>query len=464
MFKIRIFFLAFLLSPVFSLIAIAQQKNNNDTTYQQLNLFGDVFEKIRAQYVEEPGDDKLVQAAIDGMLSSLDPHSSYLTEKDYKDMQIQTRGEFGGLGIEVSMENGIVKVISPIDDTPAARAGVQPGDLIISINKEDIYGLTLKDAVEKLRGPVDSKVTLTIKRGDQDPFDLNLVRASIKIQSVRSNIYNGDIGYVRLTSFTEQSTPGLTSALKKIQDDTKGKLKGLVLDLRNNPGGLLDQAISVSDTFLDKGEIVSTRGRDPQQSDRYNAKAGDLLNGLPLVVLINDGSASASEIVAGALQDHQRAVIMGTKSFGKGSVQNIIPIPGHGAIRLTTQRYYTPSGRSIQLTGIEPDIKVEQARIESLGDPNKERHEASLRGALNNPNGLTPEALKNSTTPKTEPIDAAGKTNPDALKTAVPSDKNPKASSSSTEIKLEDDYQLMRAVDLLEGLNLFQNKLANKSN
>ena len=382
-------------------LSAAVGQSNNDTstnTYQQLNLFGDVFEKIRSDYVEPVSDDKLVEAAINGMLTSLDPHSSYLNPKDWEDMQVQTKGEFGGLGIEVTMENGLIKVVSPIDGTPAAKAGIQPADLIIQIDGKPILGMTLSQAVDKMRGPVDSKIVLTVRRGKQAPFDVTLQRAVIKIESVHSQLIDKSIGYVRITSFSEQTTSGLQDAITKIKADAGGKLQGLVLDLRNNPGGLLDQAIGVVDTFVDKGEIVSTRGRDPSQAQRYNATPGDMVDGLPIVILINGGSASASEIVAGAMQDHHRAILLGTRSFGKGSVQTIIPIPGHGAIRLTTARYYTPSGRSIQAKGIEPDIHVEQAKVEVIAGP-QFRSEAELPGALQNIGGTAPDDSGNGQAP-----------------------------------------------------------------
>src|SRR6185312_3740015 len=320
---------------------------NTAETYKQINLFGDVFELARSNFVDQVGDDTLIEGAINGMLTSLDPHSNYLNAKNFDDMKVQTRGEFGGLGIEVSMENGLVKVVSPIDDTPAARAGLRPGDLITNLNGEAVQGLTLPEAVEKMRGPVNSDITLTIRREGRDPFDVKLTRANIKIQSVRSHLQGSDVGYIRITSFNEQTDVGLNAAMKNLKQQANNKLSGIILDLRNNPGGLLDQAVAVSDAFLDKGEIVSTRGRRAEDAQRYDARQGDIANGLPVVVLINGGSASASEIVAGALQDHHRAILVGTKSFGKGSVQTIIPLPGHGAMRLTTARYYTPSGRSI---------------------------------------------------------------------------------------------------------------------
>src|SRR5947199_4819465 len=356
---------------------------NTAETYKQLNLFGDVFEIVRNYYADDVKDDQLVEGAINGMLTALDPHSNYLNSKNFNDMKVQTRGEFGGLGIEVSMEAGMVKVVSPIDDTPAAHAGLKPGDLITHLNGDAVQGLTLQEAVDKMRGPENSEITLTIRREGREPFDVKLTRAKIKIQSVRSHLEGKDIGYVRITSFNEQTDVGLTNAIKSLKQQANNKLAGLVLDLRNNPGGLLDQAVAVSDAFLDKGEIVSTRGRRSDDAQRYNARPGDVVSGLPVAVLINGGSASASEIVAGALQDHHRAILLGTKSFGKGSVQTIIPLPGHGAMRLTTARYYTPSGRSIQAKGIEPDILVDLAKIEKVTQ-GAIRHEADLRGALKN--------------------------------------------------------------------------------
>src|SRR3981189_234188 len=344
-------------------VGAASSSSNTQDTYKQLNLFGDVFELVRNGYVDDVKDDTLVEGAINGMLTSLDPHSNYLNSKNFTDMKVQTRGEFGGLGIEVSMENGLVKVVSPIDDTPAAHAGLKPGDLITHLDGNPVQGLTLPEAVEKMRGPVNSDINLTVRREGQEPFDVKLTRAIIKIQSVRSHLEGNNIGYIRVTSFNEQTDVGLNNAMKNLKQQADNKLIGIVLDLRNNPGGLLDQAVAVSDAFLEKGEIVSTRGRRADDAQRYNARAGDIATGLPMAVLINGGSASASEIVAGALQDHHRAVLIGTKSFGKGSVQTIIPLAGHGAMRLTTARYYTPSGRSIQARGIDPDIVVEAAKI-----------------------------------------------------------------------------------------------------
>ena len=441
----------FVLAPA---VGIAQNKTSE--TYRQLNLFGEVFERVRADYVESVSDEQLVEAAINGMLTSLDPHSSYLNAKNFRDMQVQTRGEFGGLGIEVTMENGLVKVVSPIDDTPAAKAGIKPGDYITHLNGEPVLGLTLNEAVEKMRGPVNTDLKLTIRRQGKEPFDVAVTRAQIKIESVRSHMEGNDVGYIRITTFNEQTDTGLTKAMQKLREQSSGKLKGIVLDLRNNPGGLLDQAVAVSDDFIEKGEIVSTRGRRADETQRFNARPGDISNGLPMVVLINGGSASASEIVAGALQDHHRAVLLGTKSFGKGSVQTIIPLPGHGAMRLTTARYYTPSGRSIQAKGIEPDIEVPQAKVEVI-DEGQRRREADLRGALRNPDvqqsGTTPPAGAPGQTPGPSSDDPghAPNANPNA---APGADGAPPNGAPG-------DYQLARAVDLLRGVALFSERSVN---
>ena len=372
-------------------------------------------------------DKELIEAAINGMLSDLDPHSSYLNAESFQDMQVQTKGSFGGLGIEVTMENGFVKVVSPIDDTPAFKAGIQAGDFITHLDEEPVLGLTLSEAVDKMRGEVGSEIKLTIRREDEEPFDITIVRDVIRIQSVRSRV-EGNVGYLRITTFNQQTAPGLEMAVAGIEEELGDELIGYVLDLRNNPGGLLDQAIAVSDAFLEKGEVVSTRGRTADDSSRFNAESGDLAGGLPIVVLINGGSASASEIVAGALQDHGRAIIMGTQSFGKGSVQTIIPLPGHGAMRLTTQRYYTPSGTSIQATGIVPDIEVRQARLEEV-DTAQRRRESDLRGALDNGNGQEPE--------------------------------DGEAEAENGEDRALEDYQLARALDLLRGLALYDRRGAN---
>src|SRR5450830_1218152 len=354
-------------------------------TYRQLNLFGDVFERVRADYVEKPDDSKLIESAINGMLTGLDPHSSYMDSKSFRDMQVQTRGEFGGLGIEVTMEDGLIKVVAPIDETPAAKAGILANDLITKLDDDQVQGMTLNQAVEKMRGPVNTKIKLTIMRKGQDkPIEVSLTREVIRVRSVRSQVEGEDVGYIRMTQFTEQTTDGLKKAITDISAKVgKDKLKGYILDLRNNPGGLLDQAISVSDAFLQKGEIVSTRGRTAEETRRFNARSGDLTKGKPMIVLINGGSASASEIVAGALQDHRRATLVGTRSFGKGSVQTIIPLgSGNGALRLTTARYFTPSGRSIQAKGISPDIEVLQDVPDELKAKTDTKGEASLRGHL----------------------------------------------------------------------------------
>lgn len=402
--------------------------NDRSDTYKQLNLFGDVFERVRAQYVDEIDDKTLIENAINGMLVSLDPHSGYLNEDSFEDMQVRTRGEFGGLGIEVTMENGLVKVVSPIDDTPAFRAGIQASDYIIQIDEEAVMGMTLNDAVEKMRGKVGTDIKLVIRReGEADPIDVTLKRDVIRIKSVRHEVKENSVGYIRITTFNQNTDAGVREAVDSIKKQLGNKLIGYVLDVRNNPGGLLDQAIAVSDDFLDKGEIVSTRGRNERDTKRDNASSGDIAEGLPIVVLINGGSASASEIVAGALQDHKRAIVLGTQSFGKGSVQTVIPLPGHGAMRLTTARYYTPSGRSIQAKGIEPDIIVEQAKIETMAT--RRFSEADLRGALD-------------------------------------SKKEPKATQDgATGVTPEEeqvDYQLLRGVDLIRGLSLYGGEGAAK--
>ncbi|MHC8508828.1 MAG: S41 family peptidase [Rhodospirillales bacterium] len=394
---------------------------NDAETYRLLNLFGDVFERVRSEYVERPSDKELIESAITGMLTSLDPHSAFMNAEIFKEMQVQTRGEFGGLGIEVTMDKGVIKVVSPIDDTPAYRAGIQAGDLVSHLDGEAVLGMTLSDAVDRMRGRIGSDIRLTVLRGEEDPFDVTITRDSIQIQSVRSRLED-DIFYIRITSFSEQSESGVRRAMDKLRGELGGDPQGIVLDLRNNPGGLLDQAVKVTDAFLGKGEIVSTRSRDLDGAQRFNAREGDLASGTPMVVLINGGSASASEIVAGALRDHRRAIVMGVKSFGKGSVQTIIPLGSQGAMRLTTARYYTPSGVSIQATGIEPDIIVEQARVEAIERP-KQRREEDLRGAL--------EAE--------DPDETAGP-----------------ASETAAAPERPADYQLQRALDLLRGVALFQ--------
>ncbi len=352
--------------------------------YKQLSLFGDVFERVRTDYVEKPDDGKLVESAINGMLTGLDPHSSYMDAKSFRDMQVQTRGEFGGLGIEVTMEDGVIKVVAPIDETPAAKAGVMANDFITHIDDEPVQGLTLNQAVDKMRGPVNTKIKLKIMRKGQDkPVEMTLTRDVIRVLSVRSHSEGDDVGYIRITQFNEQATTGLKKAIADLTAQDGDKIKGFILDLRNNPGGLLDQAISVSNAFLNRGEIVSTRGRNADETQRFTARPGDLTKGKPVIVLINGGSASASEIVAGALQDHKRAIMVGTRSFGKGSVQTIIPLgSGNGALRLTTARYFTPSGRSIQAKGIVPDIEVLQDVPEELKARADTTSEATLRGHL----------------------------------------------------------------------------------
>jgi len=362
--------------------AWAQDGGRSDT-YRLLNLFGDIFERVRAEYVEPVSDRDVIENAINGMLQGLDPHSSYMNPRSFRDMQVQTRGEFGGLGIEVTQENGYVRVISPIDETPAARAGVKPGDVITHLNGQSTQGLTLQEAVDQMRGERGTTIRLTIRRdGERNPVEISLTRDVIRPQVARFRLEGNDIAYVRLSAFNEQTEAALRRAVAQMRQQAGTNLKGLILDLRNNPGGLLDQAVQVSDDFLEQGEIVSTRARRAEDAQRWNARAGDIAQGLPMVVLINSGSASASEIVAGALQDHRRAVVMGVKSFGKGSVQTVMPIPGQGAIRLTTARYYTPSGRSIQATGIEPDIEVLAARPDPNA-PQRDR-EADLRRSLRN--------------------------------------------------------------------------------
>lgn len=414
---------------------VAQEAEVEESVYQQLDLFGDIFERIRAQYVEEVPTEDLVTAAINGMLTSLDPHSSYLSAKDFEDMQVQTKGEFGGLGIEVTQEEGYIKVISPMDDTPADKAGILAGDYITHVNGEALLGLMLDDAVEKMRGPIGSEIIITIVReGTAEPFDVSIIRDTIKLTAVRGRVV-GETIVLRITTFNDQTTSGMIEELNKGVEELGGieNLDGVVLDLRNNPGGLLNEAISVSDAFLEKGEIVSTRGRVAGSGERYNAKAGDLAAGRPLVILINGGSASASEIVAGALQDHRRAIVVGTKSFGKGSVQSLIPLRGDGAMRLTTARYYTPSGRSIQALGISPDIVVNQPAPPPV-DPDAvvedksavpERSEADLRGAITN-DSMTEEERRLYLEELDRAVESA---------------------------KLRDeDYQLAYAIDIIKGL------------
>ncbi len=411
---------------------IAQENLRNTSIYEQLDLFGDIFERIRAQYVEDVDESELIEAAINGMLTSLDPHSSYLSAEAAAEMREDTRGEFGGLGIEVTQEDGWVKVVTPMDGTPAFNAGVQAGDFITQVNGESLLGLTLGEAVEMMKGPVGSEIIITVVReGVDEPFDVSIIRDIIKLTAVRTKAV-GNTVVSRIATFNDQTFPNLQEGLKKTIEELGGmeNVDGFIIDLRNNPGGLLNQAIKVSDAFLEEGEIVSTRGRDPQDGDRYNATPGDLAQGKPVVVLINNGSASASEIVAGALQDHQRAIIVGTKSFGKGSVQTVMPLRNNGAMRLTTARYYTPSGRSIQALGVSPDIVVEQPRRDPGADegedkPRRTRSEADLRGSLNN-DSLTDDERARIEEERAVAEEAA---------------------------KLRDeDFQLSYAVDLLKGL------------
>ncbi len=412
---------------------MAQESERNTNVYEQLDLFGDIFERIRAQYVEEVDEGELIEAAINGMLTSLDPHSSYLSPQDAEDMQVQTRGEFGGLGIEVTQEDGFVKVVSPIDGTPADEAGVEAGDFVTHVDGESVLGLTLDEAVEMMRGPVGSEIVITVVReGEVEPFDISIIRDTIKLTAVRARTEQQTV-ILRVTTFNDQTYPNLKEGLEEQIEEAGGMdaVDGIILDLRNNPGGLLTQAIRVSDAFLEKGEIVSTRGRDPADGDRFNATPGDLAEGKPIVVLINGGSASASEIVAGALQDHRRAIIVGTKSFGKGSVQTVMPLHGDGAMRLTTSRYYTPSGRSIQALGVSPDILVEQPRRAPVEEEEEEsnalvRSEADLRGSLDN-DSLTDEEIR-----------------------LIEEDR---ARAENVAKLREEDYQLAYAIDILKGLN-----------
>ena len=448
--------LAFLAVPV-AYTAWSQDKadaaKNTDKSelYQQLNLFGDVLERVRRDYVEPVEEKTLIENAINGMLSALDPHSSYMNPKTYKDMQVQTKGEFGGLGIEVTMDNGVVKVVSPIDDTPAAKAGLQAGDLIFALDGEPVQGMTLQEAVEKMRGKVGTPIKISIRRAGKDPFDVSLTREIIKVRSVRSRLEAGDIGYIRVTSFTEQTTPGVLDAIEKLKKEAGGKIKGYILDLRNNPGGLLDQAIALSDAFLDKGEIVSVKARKNEDVQRWNAKPGDVANGLPIVILMNGGSASASEIVAGALQDHKRAIVLGTRSFGKGSVQTIMQVAGGGALRLTTALYFTPSGRSIQKEGIKPDIEVEPAKIENIQAKGGFREE-NLRRSITNPNAKGDDKKDEAKPEAAKPGDKKDD-KPQAAPATPPSgdpDEPPKDAVA--------DYQLLRAVDLIKGISLYSSR------
>jgi carboxyl-terminal processing protease len=426
-------------------------------TYKQLDLFADVFEVVRNQYFQPVADSKLVEASINGMLSSLDPHSSYMNEKDYADLTSQTKGEFGGLGLEVTQENGVVKVETPIDDTPAARANIKSGDLITHIDGEPIVGLPLNDAVAKMRGAAGTSIKLTIRHDEKgDPFDVTLTREIIKVPSVKSRVEADNIGYIRISTFSEQTQPGLDKAIADFKEKLGPKLAGYVIDLRNNGGGLLNSAISVSNTFLDQGEIVSTRGRNPDDVDHVEAKPGlDKAKGVPVVVLINGGTASASEIVSGALQDHHRAIIMGTQSFGKGSVQTILPLKNQGALRLTTAEYFTPSGRSIQAKGITPDIEVKPSKVEEIEQAGI-RHEADLKGALPNPTDPSKPAAAPAAAPG--PVIAVPKA-PDAKTADAKADA--KAAAAQPKPDAPVDYQLARALYLLHGVAMFNTHAVN---
>ncbi|MEL7180269.1 MAG: S41 family peptidase [Pseudomonadota bacterium] len=411
---------------------LAQETESNTSVYQQLDLFGDIFERIRSNYVEEVDDRELIEAAINGMLTSLDPHSSYLSPDAAQRMRVSTSGEFGGLGIEVTQEEGWVKVVSPMDGTPAEAAGIQAGDFITAVDGESVLGLTLDEAVRMMRGPVGAEIIVTIVReGEVEPFDVSIIRDTIKLTAVRSRT-EGNAVVMRVTTFNEQTFPNLRDGMEKQVAEAGGfeNIDGIILDLRNNPGGLLSQAVYVSDAFLDAGEIVSTRGREAADGDRFNATPGDLAEGKPIVVLINGGSASASEIVAGALQDHRRAIVIGTNSFGKGSVQTVVPLSQDGAMRLTTARYYTPSGRSIQSLGISPDIIVEQPRpredVEEDEEERNERSEAGLRGSLEN-DSLSEDEIRQI--------------------------EDDRARAEAAAALREDDYQLAYAIDILKGLN-----------
>ena len=428
-------------------------------TYNQLNLFADVFERIRANYVKDVDDEELIEAAINGMLTSLDPHSTYLNTKRYENMRVQTSGEFGGLGIEVTMDKGVILVVAPMDDTPAFHAGVKAGDYITKIDGEQINGLTLNEAVDKMRGKVDTDIDITIVReGESDVIELTITRAIIEVQSVRHRIED-EIGYVRISSFTEKTTSGLRDALKEIDEELGDNLQGIVLDLRNNPGGLLDQAVDVSSTFLDRGEIVSTRTRNDKNIQRYNAKPGDNIDKKSLVVLINGGSASASEIVAGALQDHERAVVVGTQSFGKGSVQTVMPLSTNGAMSLTTAYYFTPSGNSIQNEGIVPDVVVEQLRLNDSEAIRARRSEASLRGSLANPNA-TDEGDDEGDDEGEEDDDNDNEENETDDDTADADNDEEEENEEEEAPRLttaQDDYQLNFALNLIRGMAIARN-------
>jgi carboxyl-terminal processing protease len=449
-------------AALIALIPVAASVTAADRGDVGLNLFTEVFEQVRANYVEPVSDTHLIEGAIKGMLASLDPHSNYMDAKEYSEMEVQTRGEFAGLGMQVTMENGLVKIISPIDDTPAAHAGLKPGDLILAIDKQAVSDMSLSEAVDKLRGPIGTQVNLTVRRQGRDPFEVTLTRAEIHVDPVKYHLIGQDIGYIRITSFSERTSSALETAMKTLNQQAGDKLSGIVLDLRNNPGGLLDQAVAVSNAFLDHGEIVSIRGRRAQDSRQFEAQPGrDLARGLPMVVLINGGSASASEIVAGALKDHHRAILLGTRSFGKGSVQTVLPIKeSGGAIRLTTALYYTPSGRSIQGTGIEPDVVVEPAKVEKVATVGR-LHEADLRGALKNTDAVALEkgqslpagAARPQTTGTKAVVTPPAPNIPPGTKPAA----NPAANGLDPNvIGTDQDYQLVRAVDLLRGVTLFK--------
>ena len=444
-----------------TMVSLAQSQSagtGNSEIYRQLDLFGEVLERVRSDYVEKPEDPKLIESAINGMLTALDPHSAYLNPKHFRDMQVQTRGEFGGLGIEVTMENGVVKVVAPIEDTPASRAGLMSGDLITHLDKDQILGLTLQEAVEKMRGPVNSPITLTIVRKNvEEPFDVKVVRDVIHINPVKYNAEGDDVGYIRLTTFNEQTTANLQKAVEDLNKQLGTNLKGYIVDLRNNPGGLLDQAISVSDAFLDQGSIVLTRGRNLEETQRSNARQGDITDGKQLVVLINGGSASASEIVAGALQDHNRATVVGTRSFGKGSVQTIIPLGSNGALRLTTARYYTPSGRSIQAKGIDPTVVVEEELPEEMkkkADSQNTRGESNLRGHLK---GERENDDADDANDGAEGADGAG--------VSEEGEKEEEESGSSSYVPQdkEKDTQLNYALDLLRGIKSVDTEAKKKA-
>lgn len=430
MFKKHIIIYTLILGLISSCATAKEQKKEDEqvNTYELLNIFGEVMERTKVAYVEDVSDKQLIESAINGMLTSLDPHSSYLNAEDFKYMNEQTSGKFGGLGIEITMENNVVKIISPIDDTPAAKAGLKAGDYITDIDGETVVGQTLNEVVSKLRGKVGTKVKVTIRRLNAKPFTVTLKRDEIKIQSVKHEIKNEDVLYIRISAFNEDIDENIKEAIKKAQKDLKNKLTGIVIDVRNNPGGLLDQAVKVSDLFLEQGEIVSTRSRNEEDTVKFSATPGDVADNLPIVIMINEGSASAAEILAGALQDHHRAVVLGEKSFGKGSVQTVIPLRNNAAMRITTARYYTPSGRSIQAKGIEPDVTVKQAKIEEIDNSDWTISEADLKGALKNEQNNDKTKKKGNATKKND------------------------AKSGKEEVK---DYQLIRALDLVKALYLY---------